>query len=52
MVNIHFKHLNSTWWQAANIEIEANGIHNGEYQLMKHEFSTECSGKYSGKLVV
>ncbi|XP_023539848.1 oxysterol-binding protein-related protein 2A-like isoform X1 [Cucurbita pepo subsp. pepo] len=34
-------------FEAANIEIEANGIHNGEYQLMKHEFSTECSGKYS-----
>ncbi|KAG6577621.1 Oxysterol-binding protein-related protein 2A, partial [Cucurbita argyrosperma subsp. sororia] len=33
--------------EAANIEIEANGIHNGEYQLMKHDFSTECSGKYS-----
>ncbi|CAK9321626.1 unnamed protein product [Citrullus colocynthis] len=33
--------------EAANIEIEANGVHNGEYQLMKHDFSTECSGKYS-----
>lgn len=34
--------------QAANIEAEASGIHDGEYQLTKHEFSGLGRGKYSG----
>lgn len=33
--------------EAANIEAEASGIHDGEYQLRKHEFSTLGRGKYS-----
>lgn len=35
--------------QAANYEAEASGIHDGEYQLTKHEFSSLGPGKYSGK---
>lgn len=34
--------------QAANIEAEASGIHDGGYQLTKHEFSGLGRGKYSG----
>lgn len=34
--------------QAANIEAEASGFHDGEYQLTKHEFSGLGRGKYSG----
>lgn len=33
--------------EAANIEAEASGIHDGEYQLTKHEFSGLGRGKYS-----
>ncbi|KAF7810124.1 oxysterol-binding protein-related protein 2A-like isoform X1 [Senna tora] len=33
--------------EAANIEPEASGIHDGEYQLTKHEFSSIGRGKYS-----
>ncbi|KAI9111118.1 hypothetical protein K1719_017993 [Acacia pycnantha] len=33
--------------EAANIEPEASGIHDGEYQLTKHEFSSLGHGKYS-----
>ncbi|KAK4260430.1 hypothetical protein QN277_003546 [Acacia crassicarpa] len=33
--------------EAANIEPEASGIHDGEYQLTKHEFSSLGRGKYS-----
>ncbi|KAK9277330.1 hypothetical protein L1049_006871 [Liquidambar formosana] len=33
--------------EAANIEAEASGIHDSEYQLTKHEFSTIGRGKYS-----
>ncbi|GAV87567.1 PH domain-containing protein/Oxysterol_BP domain-containing protein [Cephalotus follicularis] len=33
--------------EAANIEAEASGIHDGEYQLTKHEFSSLGRGKYS-----
>lgn len=34
--------------QAANYEADASGIHNGEYQLTKHEFPGLGQGKYSG----
>lgn len=34
--------------QAANIEAEASGINDGEFQLTKHEFSSLGRGKYSG----
>lgn len=34
--------------QAANYEADASGIHDGEYQLTKHEFSSLGQGKYSG----
>ena len=34
--------------QANNIEAEASGSHDGEYQLTKHEFSGLGGGKYSG----
>lgn len=34
--------------QAANIEAEASAVHDGEYQLTKHEFSGLGRGKYSG----
>lgn len=34
--------------QAANIEAEGSGIHDGEYQLTKHQFSGLGHGKYSG----
>lgn len=42
--------LKVTIWhlQAANIEADASGIHDGEYQLTKHEFSSLGHGKYSG----
>ncbi|XP_024171246.1 oxysterol-binding protein-related protein 2A isoform X2 [Rosa chinensis] len=33
--------------EAANFEAEASGIHDGEYQLTKHEFSSLRQGKYS-----
>ncbi|KAJ7952480.1 Oxysterol-binding protein [Quillaja saponaria] len=33
--------------EAANIEAEASGIHDGEYQLTKHDFSSLRRGKYS-----
>nr|XP_015876615.2 oxysterol-binding protein-related protein 2A isoform X1 [Ziziphus jujuba var. spinosa]XP_048320487.1 oxysterol-binding protein-related protein 2A isoform X1 [Ziziphus jujuba var. spinosa] len=33
--------------EAANIEGEASGIHDGEFQLTKHEFSSLGRGKYS-----
>ncbi|XP_028804389.1 oxysterol-binding protein-related protein 2A [Neltuma alba] len=33
--------------EAANIEPEASGIHDGEYQLTKHEFSSLGRAKYS-----
>ncbi|XP_050267133.1 oxysterol-binding protein-related protein 2B-like isoform X4 [Quercus robur] len=33
--------------EAANIEAEASGIHDGQYQLTKHEFSGLGRGKYS-----
>ncbi|KAK4557901.1 hypothetical protein RGQ29_007595 [Quercus rubra] len=33
--------------EAANIEAEASGIHDGGYQLTKHEFSGLGRGKYS-----
>ncbi|XP_030946762.1 oxysterol-binding protein-related protein 2A isoform X2 [Quercus lobata] len=33
--------------EAANIEAEASGIHDGQYQLTKHEFSSLGRGKYS-----
>ncbi|KAF7828400.1 oxysterol-binding protein-related protein 2A-like isoform X1 [Senna tora] len=33
--------------EAANIEPEASGIHDGEYQLIKHETSSLGRGKYS-----
>lgn len=35
--------------QAANIDAEASGITDGEFQLTKHEFSSLGRGKYSGK---
>lgn len=38
--------------QAANIEPEASGLHDGEYQLTKHEFSSLGRGKYSGTIHV
>ena len=34
--------------QAANIEPEASGIHDGEYQLTKHEISCLAREKCSG----
>ncbi|XP_021823881.1 oxysterol-binding protein-related protein 2A isoform X1 [Prunus avium] len=34
--------------EAANYEADASGIHDGEYQLTKHEFSSLGQGKYSG----
>ena len=34
--------------QAANIEAETSGIHDGDYQLTKHEYSGIGRGKYSG----
>ncbi|CAN6723470.1 unnamed protein product [Malus baccata var. baccata] len=34
-------------FEAANYEAEASGIHDGEYQLTKHEFSSLGPGKYS-----
>lgn len=34
--------------QAANIEAEASGVHDSEYQLTKHEFSNIGRGKYNG----
>ncbi|XP_050151175.1 oxysterol-binding protein-related protein 2A-like isoform X6 [Malus sylvestris] len=34
-------------FEAANYEAEASGIHDGEYQLTKHEFSSLGQGKYS-----
>lgn len=34
--------------QAANIEADASGTPDGEYQLSKHEFSNLGRGKYSG----
>jgi hypothetical protein len=34
--------------QAANNEAEGSGIHDGAYQLTKHEFSVLGHGKYSG----
>lgn len=33
--------------EAANIEAEGSGIHDGEYQLTKHQFSGLGHGKYS-----
>ncbi|PON92985.1 Oxysterol-binding protein [Trema orientale] len=33
--------------EAANIDAEASGINDGEYQLTKHEFSSLGPGKYS-----
>ncbi|XP_021823892.1 oxysterol-binding protein-related protein 2A isoform X9 [Prunus avium] len=33
--------------EAANYEADASGIHDGEYQLTKHEFSSLGQGKYS-----
>ncbi|KAK0587659.1 hypothetical protein LWI29_026518 [Acer saccharum] len=33
--------------EAANIEADASGIHDAEYQLTKHEFSSLGRGKYS-----
>ncbi|XP_020419321.1 oxysterol-binding protein-related protein 2A isoform X4 [Prunus persica] len=33
--------------EAANYEADASGIHNGEYQLTKHEFPGLGQGKYS-----
>lgn len=45
-MNIYFINFE----QAANIEPEASGIHDGEYQLTKHEFSSLGRGKYSGTL--
>ncbi|GAB4834216.1 Oxysterol-binding protein- protein 2A [Ancistrocladus abbreviatus] len=33
--------------EAANIEADASGIHDGEYQLAKHEYSGLGLGKYS-----
>ncbi|KAL4279987.1 hypothetical protein GQ457_03G019670 [Hibiscus cannabinus] len=37
------------WYvQAANIETETFGIHDGDYQLSKHEYSDIGRGKYSG----
>ncbi|KAK3038448.1 hypothetical protein RJ639_029746 [Escallonia herrerae] len=33
--------------EAANIEAEAPGVHDGEYQLMKHGLSNLARGKYS-----
>ncbi|GKU95519.1 hypothetical protein SLEP1_g8871 [Rubroshorea leprosula] len=33
--------------EAANIEAEASGIHDGEYQLTKNEYSSLGRGKYS-----
>ena len=35
--------------QAANIDAEASGINDSEYQLTKHDFSSIGRGKYSGK---
>ncbi|TYJ41400.1 hypothetical protein E1A91_A03G018200v1 [Gossypium mustelinum] len=34
--------------EAANIEAESSGIHDGDYQLSKHEYSGIGRGKYSG----
>lgn len=39
---------NSLLIQAANIEADASGIHDGEYRLTKHELSSLGRGKYSG----
>uniref|UniRef100_A0A5B6ZI49 Putative oxysterol-binding protein-related protein 2A-like n=1 Tax=Davidia involucrata TaxID=16924 RepID=A0A5B6ZI49_DAVIN len=33
--------------EAANIETEASGIHDNDYQLTKHEYSSSGRGKYS-----
>ncbi|KAL0296232.1 UNVERIFIED_CONTAM: Oxysterol-binding protein-related protein 2A [Sesamum radiatum] len=33
--------------EAANIEAEASGINDGEYQLMKHDYTNLARGKYS-----
>lgn len=34
--------------QAANIGAEGSGINDGEYNLMKHEYTNLARGKYSG----
>ncbi|XP_043716326.1 oxysterol-binding protein-related protein 2A-like [Telopea speciosissima] len=33
--------------EAANIEVEAPGLHDSQYQLTKHEYSSLAHGKYS-----
>ena len=38
--------------QAANIEAETSGIHDGDYQLTKHEYSGIGRGKYSGTVTL
>ena len=35
-------------YQAANTEVEASGVPEGEYQLRQREFSDLHRGKYSG----
>ena len=46
----YLSHVLLSYMQAANIDAEASGINDGEYQLTKHEFSSLGRGKYSGKL--
>lgn len=48
MVKYVLHHVSLLHVQAANIEGEASGIHDGEFQLTKHEFSSLGRGKYSG----
>lgn len=36
--------------QAANIEVEASGVDESEFQLVKHDFSSLGCGRYSGML--
>lgn len=38
-------------FQATNVEAEASGIHDGDYQLIKHEYSNLGRGKYSGNCI-
>lgn len=34
--------------QATNVEAETSGVHDGDYQLMKHEYSSLGRAKYNG----